>query len=78
VALHDAKQAGVQPELAIDRVKHDTAIAWTRDAAFFMGTLLDVDPDTGEATGGLLSSRESIDTAADALTKVMTRTAEAA
>lgn len=72
VALHMAKESGVDVETAIDRVKHDTAITWTRDAKFFMGNLLDVDPDTGRATGKLLSSRESIDTAADKLLGVMT------
>lgn len=72
VALHTAKEQGVDAETAIDRVKHDTAISWTRDAEFFMGNLLGVDPDTGEPTGKLLSSRESIDTAADKLASVMT------
>jgi DGQHR domain-containing protein len=71
VALHDAKEAGMPIETAIDRVKHDTSITWTRDAEFFMGTLLDVDPETGEPTGKLLSSRESIDQAADKLAGVM-------
>jgi DGQHR domain-containing protein len=71
VALHDSKEAGVPVETAIDRVKHDTSITWTRDAEFFMGNLLDVDPDTGEPTGKLLSSRESIDSAADKLSAVM-------
>lgn len=71
VALNDAKEAGVPVETAIDRVKHDTSITWTRDASFFMGNLLDVDPDTGEPTGKLLSSRESIDAAADKLSAVM-------
>jgi DGQHR domain-containing protein len=73
VALHFAKAKGVDPETAIDRVKHDTAITWTRDAEFFMGSLLDVDPDTGKPTGKLLSSRESIDNAADKLVGVMTK-----
>ena len=71
VALHEAKEAGVDAETAIDRVKHDSSIKWTRDATFFMGNLLDVDPETGEPTGKLLSSRESIDTAADKLLAVM-------
>jgi DGQHR domain-containing protein len=72
VALHDAKEAGVDVETALDRVKDDSSIAWTREAEFFMGNLLDVDPDTGKPTGKLLSSRESIDTAADKLAAVMT------
>ena len=71
VALHDAKEAGVDPITAIERVKHDQAITWTRDAEFFRGTLLEVDSETGEATGRLLSSRESIDSAADKLLKTM-------
>jgi DGQHR domain-containing protein len=71
VALHEAKDAGVPVETAIDCVKHDASITWTRDAEFFMGNLLDVDPDTGEPTGKLLSSRESIDAAADKLAAVM-------
>jgi DGQHR domain-containing protein len=72
VALNQAKEAGVDVSTAIDRVKHDSAIQWTRDAEFFRGNLLDVDPETGELTGKLLSSRESIDAAADKLTAVMT------
>jgi len=65
VALHEAKEANVDATTAIDRVKHDTAIAWTRDADFWIGTLIDRD------TGKLLSSRESIDAAADKLAAVM-------
>lgn len=72
VALHDAKNAGVDPETAIDRVKHDTAINWSRTDRFFKGSLLDVDPETGKLTGKILSSRESIDAATDKLTGVMT------
>jgi hypothetical protein len=71
VALHSAKQAGVDAVTAIDRVKHDSAITWTRDADFFKGSLLEVDPETGQLTGKLLSSRESIDSAADKLLTVM-------
>ncbi len=71
VALNGAKQAGVDAVTAIDRVKHDQAITWTRDADFFKGSLLEVDPETGSLTGRLLSSRESIDTAADKLLTVM-------
>jgi DGQHR domain-containing protein len=73
VALHEAKKAGVDIETAIDRVKHDQSVEWTRDAAFFRGTLLEVDPDTGQPTGKLLSSRESIDAAADKLAAVMAK-----
>ena len=71
VALHDTKKAGVDIETAIDRVKHDDSIEWTRDADFFKGTILEVDPDTQQPTGKLLSSRESIDAAADQLAAVM-------
>jgi DGQHR domain-containing protein len=77
VALHDAKSAGVDAETAIDRVKHESAIQWTRDADFFKGKLLDVDPKTNKPTGKILSSRESIDTTADALAAVMTGKATA-
>jgi DGQHR domain-containing protein len=73
VALKQAQEAGVDIETAIDRVKHDSAIQWTREAEFFRGSLLDIDPETGLPTGKLLSSRESIDTAADKLTSVMTK-----
>jgi DGQHR domain-containing protein len=73
VALNEAKNAGVDAETAIDRVKHDTTVTWTRDAEFFKGTILDVDTGTGKATGKLLSSRESIDAAADKLAAVMTK-----
>ena len=72
VALHEARQAGVEPETAIDRVKHDSAITWSRDASFFNGSLLELDPDTGKPTGKILSSRESIDAAANKLAHVMT------
>jgi hypothetical protein len=71
VAIHDAKEAGVDVETAIDRVKDDKSVQWTRDAEFFKGTLLDVEPETGEPTGKLLSSRESIDAATDKLTALM-------
>lgn len=71
VALHEASAVGVAAETAIDRVKHDSAIGWTRDAQFFTGNLLGVDSETGELTGKLLSSRESIDAAADKLAGVM-------
>jgi DGQHR domain-containing protein len=73
VALHDAKEAGVDPEQAIVRVKHDKAIDWSRTDRFFKGSLLDVDPETNKLTGKILSSRESIDTAADKLTRVMVK-----
>ena len=72
VALHDATEAGVDIETAIDRVKHDESIKWTRDADFFRGTILEVDPDTSKPTGKLLSSRESIDAAAEKLAAAMT------
>jgi DGQHR domain-containing protein len=71
VALHDAKQAGIDPITAIERVKHDQAITWDRQSSFFKGTLLEVDHDTGALTGRLLSSRESIDSAADKLLATM-------
>jgi DGQHR domain-containing protein len=71
VALNEAKKAGVNIETAIDRVKHDTSIEWTRDAEFFRGTILEVDPDTQQPTGKLLSSRESIDAAGDKLAAAM-------
>lgn len=71
VALHETKAAGIDIETAIDRVKHDDSIEWTRDADFFKGTILEVDPETGAPTGKLLSSRESIDAAADKLAAVM-------
>jgi DGQHR domain-containing protein len=71
VALNEAAKAGVNIETAIDRVKHDTSIEWTRDAKFFRGTILEVDPDSQQPTGKLLSSRESIDAAADKLSAVM-------
>lgn len=72
VALHDAKDKGVDAETAIDRVRHASSLSWTRDSKFFYGSLLDLDPNTGKPTGKLLSSRESIDTATDKLVKVMT------
>src|SRR5262245_22755114 len=71
VALHEAKETGVDIETAIDRVKHDDSIEWTRDAEFFRGTILEVDPGTRQPTGKLLSSRESIDAAADKLAAAM-------
>jgi DGQHR domain-containing protein len=71
VALHDAKEAGVDPQTAIDRVKHDNAINWSRTDPFFKGSLLEIDPDTRKLTGKILSSRESIDAAADKLVAVM-------
>jgi DGQHR domain-containing protein len=79
VALHDAKEAGAVVEEAIDRVKHTDSITWSRDADFFAGTLLEQELDesgkpTGKLTGKILSSRESIDAAADKLTAVMTKT----
>ena len=77
VALHDAEKAGVDVETAIDRIKQDQSITWSRDAHFFAGTLLEQELDqtgkpTGKLTGKILSSRESIDAAADKLTSVMT------
>lgn len=71
VALQEAKTSGVGIETAIDRVKHDDSIAWTRDADFFKGSILEVDLESGQPTGKLLSSRESIDAAADKLAAVM-------
>ena len=72
VALHEAKETGgVDIETAIDRVKHDDSIEWMRDAEFFRGTLLEVDPGTRQPTGKLLSSRESIDAAAGKLVAAM-------
>lgn len=71
VALHEAKHAGVDSVTAIDRVKHESAITWDRSGDFFKGSLLELNPDTGQATGRLLSSRENIDTAADKLLAVM-------
>lgn len=71
VALHDAKEAGVDPEIAIERIKNNTGITWNRDGDFFKGSLLETNRDTGIPTGKLLSSRESIDTAADQLVTVM-------
>jgi DGQHR domain-containing protein len=71
VALHDVK-GKVDGETAIDRVRHATAIKWTRDSKFFYGNLLDLDPATRKPTGKLLSSRESIDAAADKLAAAMT------
>ena len=64
VALHDAKEAGLDPKTAIERLKA-AAVPWDRKSDFFVGTLLDRD------TGKLLSSRESIDAAADKLLSVM-------
>jgi DGQHR domain-containing protein len=72
VGLHDAKEAGVEPETAIKRVKQNQVINWSRTDPFFKGSLLDVDPETGKFTGKILSSRESIDAAADKLAGVMT------
>jgi DGQHR domain-containing protein len=65
VALHEAKEAGVDAETAIDRLKNGSAISWTRDDPFFVGSL--IEPDTGR----LLSSRESIDAATDKLVSVV-------
>lgn len=71
VALHEAEQAGVDVETAVQRVRKSSEVQWTRDSKFFMGSLLDVDPKTGKPSGKVLSSRESIDTAADKLLAVM-------
>jgi DGQHR domain-containing protein len=65
VALHEIGQDGIAVETAIDRVKHSTGISWARDSAFWVGNLIDAD------TGKLLSSRESIDAAADRLVQAM-------
>jgi hypothetical protein len=65
VALHDAREAGVDPETALDRIKKDQSITWARNDKFFVGSLIDVE------TGKLLSSRESIDAASDKLAAVM-------
>ena len=65
VALHEVKQDGTPLETAIDRVKHSTGISWARDGSFWIGNLIDAD------TGKLLSSRESIDAAADKLAETM-------
>jgi DGQHR domain-containing protein len=64
VALHDAKEAGVDPKTAIERLKA-AGVSWERTSKFFVGTLVDRD------TAKLLSSRESIDAAADKLLSVM-------
>ena len=66
VALHEAKAAGVDPETAIERLK-TAGISWERTSDFFVGTIVDRD------TGKLLSTRESIDAAADKLLSVMTK-----
>ena len=66
VALHEAKAAGVDPQTAIERLK-TAGISWERTSDFFVGTIIDRD------TGKLLSTRESIDAAADKLLSVMTK-----
>jgi DGQHR domain-containing protein len=71
VALHDAKEHGVDVETAMDRIKK-SGISWQRDSEFFAGSLLEVDPDTHKLTGKRLHSRESIDNAAAKLEAVMT------
>jgi hypothetical protein len=71
VALHDAKEKGIDVSTSMDRVKKDPSVSWTRDSEFFLGNLLDQDPETGKPTGKLLSSRESIDAAADKLAAFM-------
>jgi len=77
IALHEAKQAGIDPITAIERLKDDRTITWTRDAPFFRGSLLEIDPETGQLTGKLFSSRESIDSAATKLLAAMLDQAEA-
>jgi hypothetical protein len=42
VALHDAREAGVDPETALDRIKKDQSITWARNDKFFVGSLIDV------------------------------------
>jgi DGQHR domain-containing protein len=64
VALHEAKETGVEVETALNRVRKDP-MRFSRDHAFFKGTLIDRD------TGKLLSNRESIDAATDKLLGVM-------
>ena len=66
VALHDAKEAGVNPKTAIERITA-AGVTWDRKSDFFLGTLIDRD------SGKLLSHRESIDAAADKLLAVMTK-----
>jgi DNA-sulfur modification-associated len=65
VAVNQAQEAGVDVETALDRVKKDQSITWSREDKFFEGSL--IEPETGK----ILSSRESIDAAADKLTAVM-------
>jgi DGQHR domain-containing protein len=73
IALHEAKRAGLDPITAIQRLKQDGSLTWTRDAPFFRGSLLEIDSKTSEPTGRLLSSRENIDQAASKLLTVMLR-----
>jgi hypothetical protein len=61
VALHQVKQEGGDVEAAVERVKHSTGTSWERTSPFWVGNLIDTN------TGKLLSSRESIDAAADKL-----------
>ena len=68
VALHDARETGVDSKTAVDRLK-TAGVSWERTSESFLGTLLDRD------TGELLSNRESIDAAADKLLSVMTKPA---
>jgi DGQHR domain-containing protein len=65
VALHEAKKAGVDADLALDRLTKHTGFSWARNGKFFVGTLIDRD------TAKLLSSRESIDAAAEKLVRIM-------
>jgi DGQHR domain-containing protein len=70
VALHDAKEAGIDPEDAMKKVVEDPSISWSRDAKFFRGSIVGLDED-GKVTGKIISSREAIDTASDKLAAVM-------
>ena len=61
VALHQVNQDGGDVEAAIERVKHATGVSWERTSP-----LLGRKPDR-PGLGQALSSRESIDAAADKL-----------
>lgn len=74
IALHNAKDAGLDPATAIENLKQNERLNWTRNSVFFRGTLLELNPETQEPTGKLLSSRESIDAAAAKLHAAMLKT----
>lgn len=65
VALNRAEKEGIDAHTALQRLDGDAQDIWSRDADFFVGSLID------RETGKLLSNRESIDAATDLLAGAM-------